>query len=99
MAGAPPFPVNVEAGGAVRASAILSWEHGGDETARENLAGYRVWWRKTTAPQWTHSRFVGPATEWEFTNLVVDNYYFGVSAVAVDGSETPVVFPGPAGAF
>ncbi len=99
IAGAPPFPTEVEAAGAVRASATLSWSHGGDDAARENLAGYRVWWRKTTAPQWTNSRFVGPVTEWEFTNLVIDNYFFGVSAVAKDGSETPVVFPGPAGAF
>lgn len=99
IAGAPPFPADVKAAGAVRASATLSWEHGGTELARKNLAGYRVWWRKTTAPQWTHSRFVGNVTEWEFTNLVIDNYFFGVSSVAADGSETPVVFPGPAGAF
>lgn len=99
MAGAPPFPTDVKASGAVRASAMLEWQHGGGEGVRENLAGYRVWWRKTTAPQWTHSRFVGKVTEWEFTNLVIDNYFFGVSAVAIDGSETPVVFPGPAGAF
>jgi hypothetical protein len=99
IAGAPPFPVDVKASGAVRASAKLAWAHGGDDRARKNLAGYRVWWRKTTAPQWTHSRFVGNVTEWEFTNLVIDNYFFGVSAVAKDGSETPVVFPGPAGAF
>jgi len=99
IAGAPPFPTEVEAGGAVRASATLAWKHGGTAEARENLAGYRVWWRKTTEPQWTHSRFVGKVTEWEFTNLVIDNYFFGVSAVANDGSETPVVFPGPAGAF
>lgn len=99
IAGAPPFPADVEASGAVRASAKLAWKHGGDAAARDNLAGYRVWWRKTTAPQWTHSRFVGKVTEWEFTNLVIDNYFFGVSAVAKDGSETPVVFPGPAGAF
>jgi hypothetical protein len=99
MAGAPPFPTDVQASGAVRASAMLKWSDGGDAEARKNLAGYRVWWRKTTAPQWTHSRFVGKVTEWEFSNLVIDNYFFGVSAVALDGSETPVVFPGPAGAF
>ena len=99
MADAPPFPVNVTAEGAVQASAKLSWEHGGDRKARRNLAGYRVYWRETTAPQWTHSRFVGDVTEYEFTNLVIDNSYFGVSAVAKDGSETPVVFPGAAGAF
>ncbi|WP_439107326.1 M28 family peptidase [Congregibacter sp.] len=99
IAGAPPFPADVKAKGAVRASATLTWSHGGSAKARENLAGYRVWWRKTTAPQWTNSRFVGKVNEWEFTNLVIDNYFFGVSAVAEDGSETPVVFPGPAGAF
>ena len=99
MAGAPPFPANVEASGAVEPSATLTWAHGGEGEALENLAGYRVHWRETTAPQWTHSRFVGDVTEYTFENLVIDNYFFGVSAVAQDGSETPVVFPGPAGRF
>jgi len=96
MAGAPPFPRNVEATGAVQPSAKLSWET--PENA-DNLAGYRVHWRSTTEPEWTHSRFIGKVNEWEFTNLVIDNYFFGVSAVAEDGSETPVVFPGAAGRF
>ena len=98
IAGAPPFPANVEASGAVKASAVLKWETSSGKTAR-NLMGYRVHWRATTAPEWTHSRYVGNATEYSFKNMVVDNYYFGVSAVAKDGSETPVVFPGAAGRF
>ena len=96
IAGAPPFPANVEASGAVEPSAKLTWDT--PKNAR-NLAGYRVHWRLTTEPEWTHSRFVGKVNEWEFTNLVIDNYFFGVSAVAKDGSETPVVFPGAAGRF
>jgi len=32
-------------------------------------------------------------------NVVIDNYFFGVAAVAKDGSESPVVFPGAAGSF
>ena len=96
MAGAPPFPANVEATGAVQPSAKLTWET--PENA-SNLSGYRVHWRLTTAPEWTHSRFVGKVDEWTFENLVIDNYFFGVSAVAKDGSETPVVFPGAAGRF
>jgi len=96
MAGAPPFPANVEASGAVQPSAKLTWETPDNAS---NLAGYRVHWRLTTEPEWTHSRFVGKVNEWEFTNLVIDNYFFGVSAVAKDGSETPVVFPGAAGRF
>lgn len=96
MAGAPPFPKNVEATGAVEPSAKLSWER---PPQGSNLMGYRVHWRLTTEAEWTHSRYVGNVTEWEFTNLVIDNYFFGVSAVAKDGSETPVVFPGAAGRF
>lgn len=96
MAGAPPFPANVEATGAVQPSAKLTWE---TPDNADNLAGYRVHWRATTAPEWTHSRFVGKVNEWTFENLVIDNYFFGVSAVAKDGSQTPVVFPGVAGRF
>lgn len=98
MAGAPPFPKNVEASGAVTASATLKWEQEKGR-ADSNLLGYRVHWRLTTEPEWTHSRYVGNVSEYTFTNLVIDNYYFGVSAVAKDGSETPVVFPGSAGRF
>ena len=96
MAGAPPFPANVEATGAVQPSAKLSWE---TPSNGDNLAGYRVHWRLTTESEWTHSRFIGKVNEWTFKNLVIDNYFFGVSAVAKDGSETPVVFPGAAGRF
>lgn len=96
MAGSPPFPANVEATGAVQPSAKLSWTTPENSS---NLAGYKVHWRLTTEPEWTHSRFIGRVNKWEFTNLVIDNYFFGVSAVAKDGSETPVVFPGAAGRF
>lgn len=96
MAGAPPFPAEVEASGAVSPSAKLEWKT--PENA-DNLAGYRVHWRLTTEPEWTHSRYVGKVNEWTFKNLVIDNYYFGVSAVSLDGHETPVVFPGVAGRF
>ena len=98
IAGAPPFPTNVELSGAVKASATLSWGSTSGKAAG-NLMGYRVYWRRTTAPEWTHSRYVGKVDTYTFTNMVVDNYYFGVSAVAKDGSETPVVFPGAAGRF
>ncbi len=98
LAGAPPIPADVRVEGAVQPSTTLSWSRPEGRQA-ENLMGYRVWWRLTDAPQWTHSRYVGDVTEFTLENLVIDNFYFGVSAVAPDGSETPVVFPGPAGSF
>lgn len=98
MAGAPPFPAEVTIEGAVQPSTTLSWRMA-EGTAAENLAGYRVYWRLTDQPQWQWSRFVGRVDTFTLENVVIDNYYFGVSAVALDGSETPVVFPGPAGSF
>ncbi len=98
LAGAPPFPADVTISGAVRPSTTLSWARPEGEPAA-NLMGYRVYCRLTDAPQWTHSRYVGDVTEFTLENVVIDNYYFGVSSVAPDGSESPVVFPGPAGSF
>jgi len=98
IAGAPPIPSNVTVEGAVQPSTTLSWDLATGPAA-ENLAGYRVHWRLTDQPQWQWSRFVGVTDTYTLENIVIDNYYFGVSAVADDGSETPVVFPGPAGSF
>ncbi|MBT8471947.1 MAG: M28 family peptidase [Marinicaulis sp.] len=98
MAAAPPFPANVEIEGAVEPSTTLKWTRAEGRAAR-NLAGYRVHWRLTDQPQWQWSRFVGDVDEFTLNNVVIDNYYFGVSSVAKNGAESPVVFPGAAGSF
>lgn len=98
MAAAPPPPADVEIEGAVTADTTLRWSRPPRAQAPD-LAGYRVHWRLTTEPQWTHSVFVGDVTEHTLENVIIDNYFFGVSAVARDGSESPVVFPGAAGSF
>lgn len=98
MAAAPPFPAGIEIEGAVSPSTTLKWSRPEGRAAR-NLAGYRVYWRLTDAPQWTHSIYVGDVVEFTLENIVIDNYYFGVASVAKDGAESPVVFPGPAGSF
>ncbi|GAB2189894.1 M20/M25/M40 family metallo-hydrolase [Sessilibacter sp. MAH1] len=98
IAAAPPIPQGVAIEGAVSPSTKIQWQEADKKTAK-NLAGYKVYWRLTTEPTWTHSRYVGNVNSFELKNIVIDNYFFGVSAVAKDGAETPVVFPGPAGAF
>ncbi len=95
LAWAPAPPANVQIEGMVQASTTLKWTPGEDE----NLAGYRVYWRLTTEPEWTHSRWVGKVDHYTLENIIIDNYFFGVASVALDGNESPVVFPGPAGAF
>lgn len=98
MASAPPFPAYVEIEGAVQPSTTLKWNRATGKAAR-NLAGYRVHWRLTDAPQWTNSIDVGMVDEFTLENIVIDNYFFGVSSVAKDGAQSPVVFPGPIGSF
>ena len=43
--------------------------------------------------------YVGDVATHTLRNVVIDNYFFGVAAVARDGTESPVVFPGAAGSF
>lgn len=98
LASAPPFPADVEISGAVQPSTTLRWR-AAEGKAAENLAGYRVYWRLTTEPQWTQSRDVGRVGEYTLQNIVIDNYLFGVASVSNDGYESPVVFPGATGSF
>ena len=90
LAWAPPSPDQVRIGGAVRPSTTLQW----DAVEDPELAGYKIHWRETTAPQWTHSRFVDSSTtQFTLKGMVIDNFLFGVSAIGRDGNESVVVFP------
>ncbi|RQP22971.1 M20/M25/M40 family metallo-hydrolase [Piscinibacter terrae] len=95
QAPAPPSGVVVE--GAVTPHTTLRWK------TVAGAAAYRVWWRDTTDVQWTHSRTVQAATgasqSATLRNINVDDWFFGISAIGADGSESPVVFPGETGAF
>jgi hypothetical protein len=62
-------------------------------------AGYRVYWRDTTEPVWTHSRDAGKSESLTLANIAIDDFSFGVASVSAEGFESPVVFPGAAGAF
>ncbi len=98
MAWAPTPPANVSIKGAVSPNTTLSWTKA---IAEQNpqLAGYKVYWRLTDAPQWQSSRFVGNKETYTLENVVIDNYFFGVASVSIDGTESPIVFPGSAGSF
>jgi Zn-dependent M28 family amino/carboxypeptidase len=88
---APPSPVSIS--GAVTTDTTLSWHK------VPGAAGYRVHWRDTTAPQWQYNRDVGDTDRYVLKDVVIDDWFFGVSAISTDGYESPVVFPGDAGSF
>ena len=93
MAWAPAPPTNVNIRGQVSPDTTLSW------TKVPGAVAYRLHWRLTTDAQWTHYRTVGDVDQFTLENVVIDNYFFGVSSISESGVQSPVVFPGPTGAF
>jgi Zn-dependent M28 family amino/carboxypeptidase len=89
LAWAPPAPTHVLIGGANRPSTVLAWDPQDDP----NLAGYKIYWRDTTSPQWQWYRWVGDTTEGTLEDVIIDNYLFGVAAVGRNGNESTVAFP------
>lgn len=87
LAWAPPAPKEVKIGGIVEPSAKLQW------TKVDGATGYKIYWRDTTSPTWDHSRYVTGTIEYTLKGVVIDNFFFGVSAVGSTGFESPVVFP------
>ena len=93
MAWAPAPPAEVTIEGAVSPDTTLKWQK------VPGAVGYKVYWRLTTEAQWQWSRWAGDVETFTLENVVIDNYFFGVASVNQDGLESPVVFPGPLGAF
>ncbi len=87
IASAPPAPKSVSIGGIVQPSAKFKWDK------VDGAISYKIHWRDTTSPTWGHSRNVGDVTEFTLEGIVVDNFFFGVSAVGKDGYESVVTFP------
>ena len=87
LAWAPPAPEKVEIGGIVEPSAKFKW------SKVDGAVGYKIYWRDTTSPTWDNNRVVGDVTEFTLDGIVIDNFFFGISAVGKDGFESPVVFP------
>jgi hypothetical protein len=88
IAWAPPQPSEVLIGGAMQPSTQLQWKNNGDSSV-----GYKIYWRDTTSPVWQYSKFVGNVNEYTLTNIVIDNFLFGISSINESGNESVVVFP------
>jgi len=87
LAWAPPAPKNVAIGGVVEPSVKLKWEK------VVGAKGYKIYWRDTTSPTWDYSKEIGDVDAYTLEGIVIDNYFFGVSAIGENGHESVVVFP------
>ena len=91
LALAPAAPVKVQLRtDKLENDSSLVWE----ANHEPDLAGYRVVWRETTAPQWQGALYVGNVTEAK-VKLSKDNYVFGLQAIDKDGNASVATYPVP----
>jgi hypothetical protein len=80
--------------GKTRYDAFLRWK---SESPEQDLAGYVILYRSTTAPYWEHEIFVGNVTEYTLPEVSIDDLVFAIKAVDKEGNESlasPYVQPG-----
>jgi hypothetical protein len=73
--------------GTSRYDAIVRWK---DPKPADDLAGYAIVVRSTTAPFWDHEIFAGKVLEYSLPGLSIDDVVLGVKAIDVDGHESLV---------
>jgi hypothetical protein len=90
LAAAPPAPASVSIDGAVSSNTTVKW------TRVKDAAAYRIHWRRADSLDWTDSRQVAgdAASELMLPGVIIDDHFFGVSALAADGSESIISFAG-----
>ncbi|SEN22474.1 Peptidase family M28 [Sphingomonas gellani] len=89
LAGAPPAPARASIAGALSDDTHVDW------SPVRSAAGYRIRWRRADLYAWTDSRDVpATATGLDLSHVNIDDHFFGVSALAADGSESLVTFAG-----
>jgi hypothetical protein len=72
--------------GKSRYDAVLRWK----DSPADDLAGYAIVIRSSTAPFWEQQTFVGKATEYTLPGLSIDDIVFGVKAIDAEGHESLV---------
>jgi hypothetical protein len=89
LAGAPAAPIGVTVSGDLSRDTQVAWR------TVPGAVRYRVHWRRTDVQDWTDHADVG-GTGFVAKQVPVDDTWFGVSALAADGSESLVSFAGKA---
>lgn len=90
LAPMPPAPV---VAGAVKPSTNIEWQ------PVQGAVRYVVWQRRTDAPMWETKLLETQGTTASLPGVRADDWLFGVSALAADGSESPVSSAVPGGQF
>ncbi len=90
LAPAPPTEPRFSASGQAY-DTIINWK----ANEEQDLAGYRVVWRETFEPFWSHSLEFGKTTTATIPKVSKDDCFFAVQAIDSDGNASLPVFVRP----
>jgi len=90
---AAPMPPTADINGAVKTFTTIGWK------PVPGAATYALWRRRTDAPAWEDKVMTTSATSALLDGVRADDWFFGVSAIAADGSASPIASALPGGGF
>jgi len=85
----PPPPKNLKIGGIVEPSVKFKW----DDSENKDIIGYKIYWRKTSSPNWEYSKITDKINEYTLEGIIIDNFLFSVVSINSKGFESIYKFP------
>ena len=85
----PPPPKNLKIGGIVEPSVKFKWDY----SDNQDIIGYKIYWRTTSAPNWEFSKFINKKNEYTLDGIIIDNFLFSVVSINSKGFESIYEFP------
>ena len=85
----PPPPKNLKIGGIVEPSVKFKW----DASENKDIIGYKIYWRKTSSPNWEYSKLTDKINEYTLEGIIIDNFLFSVVSINSKGFESIYQFP------
>ena len=85
----PPAPKNLKIGGIVEPSVKFKWDY----SDNQDIIGYKIYWRTTSAPNWEFSKVINKKNEYTLDGITIDNFLFSVVSINSKGFESIYEFP------
>ena len=85
----PPPPKNLKIGGIVEPSVKFKWDY----SDNQDIIGYKIYWRTTSAPNWEFSKVINKKNEYTLDGIIIDNFLFSVVSINSKGFESIYEFP------
>ena len=85
----PPPPKKLKIGGIVEPSVKFKW----DDSKNKDIIGYKIYWRKTSSPNWEYSKLTDKINEYTLEGIIIDNFLFSIVSINSKGFESIYQFP------